>query len=1819
MGDAGTAAAASGGSRVWIPSAKDVWVSAVVERETGQSIFARPEAGGALEEYALSDVHPFDPSHALDLDDVSRINNLHEGPLLDCLRRRFNKDVIYTNVGNVLISINPYKRIPLLYDIDLNLMVKEYRDEAEEEHDVEYAPRRSDAPELKRLAVERPHVYSVADRAFQYLTGFSENALAEKHHVNQSIIISGESGAGKTEASKHVMRYLIAAGQAYTGELKATKDGAAEGAALDAAMNDEGARHIEAMLLESNVILEAFGNAKTMRNDNSSRFGKYIRMLYSADCHLVGAETEHFLLERSRLLNVEEGERNYHIFYQLLEGLQEEELSRYGLEEGTEAFRMCAMGGQLRASEAVDDAKEFSDTRNALRQLGVSEAELACIYKLLASMLHIGNLDFQESEVLQDGSVLPCEILDGIYNVDQIAELLGVVSSNFRAALCKRVITSGRGSMSVKSLTRAECLHNAGGLVKHLYSHLFGWLIRKINHEHGVKGSAASAKFIGILDIFGFEIMRHNSFEQLCINFTNEALQQQFNQHVFVAEQAHYAAEGIDTDVVKYRDNQAVIDLIAGRHGLLPLLENQAKLNTLASDMKFVRSSQKEFKDHPCYKKPRSDDAAFTVTHFAGEVYYDANGFLDKNNDSLQGDMVELFNVQSTPFIGNVLGIRPAVLADPSEPGYLPRDEEVTSRSSFEEDFMPLPAAPPRHRRPARLPPRPGAPEKRGGSRLAGTATISNKFRNQVRQLCDTLTATEPHYIKTIKPNSIKAPGALSSQLVVTQLRYSGVLEVVRIRREGYPSRMRYVDFYRKYEILARKASAKPAKSAAQCHADGDVEAAKAACLSIARCIFGDDDEAASFQMGHSLFFMRDNGLDRMDAAVRELYAGKATLIASVARCYLARKRYLKKRSALQRLQATVRMTIARRHYRSMRTAARKIQELALSRQRREHFVRVKRATVVLQALCRQVRAKNRFSRRAREEKGAVQLQRLARGALARAAAREKRRAYGEAQTTIAKCIRKRRAVQNFQRSVQCITALQTCARGFLARRRYATAITLDRLRRERERKMATLLQSVVRMAKQRKEFQKHRGAATRLAGAWRGTVQRREYRRTLAAFVRLQAVARRIRQRARFLRRKACAVAMQKTARRYLCVSRWRRTRAAAVRLQVAVRAFLANLLLSRKLARLFAAADAGSAGEVESILSELPYLRRVLQRSRGFRSLLHAAAGSGDEGLCHLLAPTASEALARDVANRETPLHCAASSGSLPALHSLLDVFEGEMHSTSGDAEEKKDEQTAEALSPRRFKSHSSSRAHAFKDGEERRRKSAVAHEERLNRSIAAAKALSGESDDSWVPLSSSGGAARHAHAHAHGKARHDRFSHVFHAKGVASSLQALMGMGSAEAAVAGASAAAYGDEEVLKDGYLRKRRETDRFQKRWCVLTPSALHYFHRRGDAKPAKTIQLAGGMLKKSSGVTHTFEIHSPLLLDRRNKEGRLYFQAHSEIELQAWLAPLRVVLSQGASIATRKGPMLCVNMRMRSRAINMRDSQGRTCLHRAVACERDAAEALESFTSRIVQVSCWLVENGCDPNRPARNGKTALHMAIDAKNVQTAAALAFKGAALESADASGTRAIDAVAEEDLNTIMVRCLRVAEHQQQPLLAPPVHVANCTYVSLYMARCMMAETSGLSEPHLAVSVRDVKGEHVESVQDVYGYAVMRDDYVYWGQSWHMQTAIENLGANGKGTHVVIELKDATADAAHGDGAGKRTLSWASLEMEESTIDTRRNVQLEFFEGSYDDMLRAKKRTQKAGNADALPSADVFLQVDVTVQKLTEEAFLTETSLL
>ncbi|CAD6337132.1 unnamed protein product [Miscanthus lutarioriparius] len=678
------------GSHVWAEDPNTCWVDGEVVKINGEEAEIQATNGKKIVAN-LSKLYPKDMEAAAGgVDDMTKLSYLHEPGVLQNLAIRYELNEIYTYTGNILIAVNPFQRLPHLYDPH---MMQQYKG----------------AP----FGELSPHVFAVADVAYR--------AMINENKSN-AILVSGESGAGKTETTKMLMRYL-----AYLGGRAATEG-----------------RTVEQQVLESNPVLEAFGNAKTVRNNNSSRFGKFVEIQFDKHGRISGAAIRTYLLERSRVCQISDPERNYHCFY-LLCAAPQEDVEKYKL-GNPKTFHYLNQSNCYELV-GVSDAHEYLATRRAMDIVGVSTQEQDAIFRVVAAILHIGNIEFSKGKEV-DSSVLKDE--KSKFHLETTAELLMCNPGALEDALCKRVMVTPEEVIK-RSLDPYNATISRDGLAKTIYSRLFDWLVDKINSSIGQ--DASSKCLIGVLDIYGFESFKANSFEQFCINYTNEKLQQHFNQHVFKMEQEEYTKEQIDWSYIEFVDNQDVLDLIEKKPGGVIALLDEACMFPKSTHETFAQKLYQTFQKHKRFVKPKLSRTDFTICHYAGEVLYQSDQFLDKNKDYVVAEHQELLSASKCSFISGL---------------FPPPPEETSKSSKF--------------------------------------SSIGARFKQQLQALMDTLNSTEPHYIRCVKPNNVLKPAIFENVNVMQQLRCGGVLEAIRISCAGYPTRRTFYEFLHRFGILAPEA-----------------------------------------------------------------------------------------------------------------------------------------------------------------------------------------------------------------------------------------------------------------------------------------------------------------------------------------------------------------------------------------------------------------------------------------------------------------------------------------------------------------------------------------------------------------------------------------------------------------------------------------------------------------------------------------------------------------------------------------------------------------------------------------------------------------------------------------------------------------------------------------------------------------------------------------------------------------------------------------------------------------------------------------------------
>lgn len=868
-------------TRVWIPDPDEVWRSAELTKDYkdgDESLQLRLEDDTILD-YPI-DVQnnqvPFlrNPDILVGENDLTALSHLHEPAVLHNLKVRFlESNHIYTYCGIVLVAINPYEQLPIYGQ------------------DVIYAYSGQNMGDMD------PHIFAVAEEAYKQM------ARDEK---NQSIIVSGESGAGKTVSAKYAMRYFATVG----------------GSASDT--------NIEEKVLASSPIMEAIGNAKTTRNDNSSRFGKYIEIGFDKKYHIIGANMRTYLLEKSRVVFQADDERNYHIFYQLCAAASLPEFKELAL-TCAEDFFYTAHGGNT-TIEGVDDAEDFEKTRQALTLLGVRESHQIGIFKIIASILHLGSVEIQSE---RDGD--SCSISPQDEHLSNFCRLLGIEHSQMEHWLCHRKLVT-TSETYVKTMSLQQVVNARNALAKHIYAQLFSWIVEHINKA--LQTSLKQHSFIGVLDIYGFETFEINSFEQFCINYANEKLQQQFNSHVFKLEQEEYMKEQIPWTLIDFYDNQPCIDLIEAKLGILDLLDEECKVPK-GTDQNWAQKLYERHSNSQHFQKPRMSNTAFIVIHFADKVEYLSDGFLEKNRDTVYEEQINILKASKFPLVADLFR---------DDKDSVPATNTAKNRSSSKINV--------RSSRPLMK-----------VSNKEHKKSVGYQFRTSLNLLMETLNATTPHYVRCIKPNDEKLPFHFDPKRAVQQLRACGVLETIRISAAGYPSRWTYHDFFNRYRVLMKKREL----------ANTDK---KNICKSVLESLIKDPDK---FQFGRTKIFFRAGQVAYLEKLRADKFREATIMIQKTVRGWLQRVKYRRLRAATLTLQRFCRGYLARRlteHLRRTRAAIVFQKQYRMLKARRA-YCRVRRAAVIIQSYTRAMFVRRSYRQVLTEHKATI-IQKYARGWMAR-------------------------------------------------------------------------------------------------------------------------------------------------------------------------------------------------------------------------------------------------------------------------------------------------------------------------------------------------------------------------------------------------------------------------------------------------------------------------------------------------------------------------------------------------------------------------------------------------------------------------------------------------------------------------------------------------------------------------------------------------------------------------------------------------------------------------------------------------------------------
>ncbi|XP_063312180.1 myosin-1B-like [Pelobates fuscus] len=784
---------------------KQMYVKGIIQSREGGKVTVKKE-DNTTATVKDDEVFPMNPPKYDKIEDMAMMTHLNEPSVLYNLKERYAAWMIYTYSGLFCATVNPYKWLPV-YNPEV---VNAYR-----------GKKRQEAP---------PHIFSISDNAYQFMLTDREN---------QSVLITGESGAGKTVNTKRVIQYFATI--AATGDKKQKEAEKSKGT-------------LEDQIIQANPLLEAFGNAKTVRNDNSSRFGKFIRIHFGATGKLSSADIETYLLEKSRVTFQLSAERSYHIFYQVMSNKKPELIDQLLITTNPYDFPLVSQGEITVAS--IDDQEELMATDEAIDILGFNSDEKMGIYKLTGAVMHHGNMKFKQKQ--REEQAEP----DGTEVADKISYLMGLNSADLLKALCYPRVKVGNEFVT-KGQTVQQVNNSVGALSKSVYEKMFLWMVIRINQQLDTK--QPRQHYIGVLDIAGFEIFDFNSLEQLCINFTNEKLQQFFNHHMFVLEQEEYKKEGIEWEFIDFgMDLAACIELIEKPMGIFSILEEECMFPK-ATDTSFTN---KLYDQHlgksNNFQKPKPGkgkaDAHFSLVHYAGTVDYNISGWLDKNKDPLNETVIGLYIKSSVKLLSLLYSSFAA-------------DQETGG--------------------------------KKGGKKKGSSfQTVSALFRENLNKLMTNLRSTHPHFVRCLIPNETKTPGVMDHYLVMHQLRCNGVLEGIRICRKGFPSRIQYADFKQRYKVL--NASAIP---------DGQFIDSKKASEKLLGSI---DVDHTQYRFGHTKVFFKAGLLGTLEEMRDDKLAQLITRTQAMCRGYLMRvefKRMMERRESVFCIQYNVRSFMNVKHW----------------------------------------------------------------------------------------------------------------------------------------------------------------------------------------------------------------------------------------------------------------------------------------------------------------------------------------------------------------------------------------------------------------------------------------------------------------------------------------------------------------------------------------------------------------------------------------------------------------------------------------------------------------------------------------------------------------------------------------------------------------------------------------------------------------------------------------------------------------------------------------------------------------------------------------
>uniref|UniRef100_A0A672N0X2 Unconventional myosin-VIIa-like n=1 Tax=Sinocyclocheilus grahami TaxID=75366 RepID=A0A672N0X2_SINGR len=865
------------GDHFWIDSSIGVPIGGYVKvSASGQCCLIDDEGKECnipeVEKASLKLMHP---TSVEGVDDMIQLGDLSEAGLLRNLLVRHKQGSIYTYIGSVLVATNPYQMLPIYTAEQVNLY------------------------HGRKLGELPPHIFAIADSCYYNM---------RRNKCNQCCIISGESGAGKTESTKLILQFLAAVSGQHS--------------------------WIEQQIIQANPVLEAFGNAKTIRNDNSSRFGKYVEVFFNKEGDIEGAHMEQYLLEKSRVCHQAPQERNYHIFYCMLSGMQSDHRKTLSLGDASQ-FKYLTEGDCL-TCDGRDDTDEFGRIHSALKILTFSDRDCWEIFKLLATILHMGNIDFQSTIMNNMDS---CDVMSSSH-FSVTAKLLEVDDAVLEKSLTHRSFMTNREILT-KPLSSEQATDTRDAFAKAMYGRLFVWIFTKINsaiHKPQTDEPTYMRRSTGLLDIFGFENFPQNSFEQLCINYANEHLQQFFVGHIFKLEQDEYSKEEISFKRIAFSDNQKTLDLLAVKPlNILALIDEESTFPK-GTDATMLNKMNKEHNGNKLYMSSKSNHGMqFGIKHFAGTVFYDCEGFLEKNRDSLSVDIMELVQKSSNKLLKQIF-------------------EKETNKNSVKDN-----------NKINKILMTPKNSLRQVNDSRRQISTLSGQFRQSLDSLMKALSLCQPFFIRCFKPNDKKMPMVFNRELCMQQLRYSGMLETIKIRKSGYPIRHTFKDFLQRYRVLLKTV-----------HCDPNTEPAANCCAAICRAMIKDEED---WKIGKTKVFLRDHHDSFLELEREQELYSKALIIQRVMLAHKDRANFVKKRRAALVLQKNWRGHRDRRDFCKLTQGFTRLQAKVRSRQLHTEYMRRRAAAITLQTQTRGYLAKKDLKRK---KDAVILLQAQTRGLLAR-------------------------------------------------------------------------------------------------------------------------------------------------------------------------------------------------------------------------------------------------------------------------------------------------------------------------------------------------------------------------------------------------------------------------------------------------------------------------------------------------------------------------------------------------------------------------------------------------------------------------------------------------------------------------------------------------------------------------------------------------------------------------------------------------------------------------------------------------------------------